>query len=372
MNGLLQLAKKTIEKNIFYDRVVAAPEGPGVDHKEYLHIWPRDSLMVALELKNSNVRLAKKIVKSVLDLPTDNGLLYQRYELDGTPDPRAWCNGDGVRQLDQDALKLVSVAEFSGLKFDKDRLWECYNSLLNNLKDKKTSTDVWEQKRGHFFYTNATLIWGLKSAEKIFPRSKKKHKKILKGLIKELNSYYDKKLKSFVKSLDERIIDLEVVLGINILFELNLVKSKKMLKRILSTLKMVEKELCVDVNGSKIPIRYKDDFWNGESVGPNGNGRPWPMGSAMISQAYSNLSKIASKLGEDRLSLKARKESKRWLNYVKNSPNIERFPEQINFDGSLPQHGPKNLTWCASEVIKANRLHSSNLKIRRKVRFKSN
>ena len=68
MNGLLKLAMQTIEQNIFYDRVVAAPEGPGTDHKEYLHIWPRDSLMVALELKNSNPELAEKIVKSVLAL----------------------------------------------------------------------------------------------------------------------------------------------------------------------------------------------------------------------------------------------------------------------------------------------------------------
>ena len=36
MNGLLKLAIQTIEQNIFYNRVVAAPEGPGTDHKEYL------------------------------------------------------------------------------------------------------------------------------------------------------------------------------------------------------------------------------------------------------------------------------------------------------------------------------------------------
>jgi GH15 family glucan-1,4-alpha-glucosidase len=89
MNGLLKLAHKTIKENIFHDRVVAAFEGLGIEHKEYLHVWPRDSLMVALELKNSNPLLAKKIVETILSLPTENGLFYQRYELDGTPDAKA-------------------------------------------------------------------------------------------------------------------------------------------------------------------------------------------------------------------------------------------------------------------------------------------
>jgi len=363
MDGLLNSALQTIKENIFHNRVVAAAEGPGIDHKEYLHVWPRDSLMVALELKYFNRSLAKKIVETILDLPTENGLFYQRYELDGTPDAKAWCNGDGNRQLDQDALKLVAVAKFPRLKFDEDKLKQCYESLLKHIVDNKTVTDVWEQKKGHFFYTHATLIWGLKSAEKIFPESKKRHKKILKKLIKDLDSYYDENLKSFVKGLEERIIDLEVVLGLNILFELNLIKTKENIEKVLSTLQVIEDELSVNIRNFKIPIRYKDDFWNGESVGHNGNGRPWPMGAAMISQAYSYVSVVALSLGEYKLVKKSLKHAKRWLNYVKKLPNIEKFPEQIDFDGSLPQFGPKNLTWCASEIIKADRLYSRMIKI---------
>jgi GH15 family glucan-1,4-alpha-glucosidase len=264
--------------------------------------------------------------------------------------------------LDQDALKLVAVAEFPRLKFDKKKLKQCYESLLKYLVDNKTVTDVWEQKRGHFFYTHAALIWGLKSAEKIFTKPKRKHKKILKKLIRDLDSYYDKNLNSFVKSLEERIIDLEVVLGLNILFELNLIKTKEKIKKVISTLQAVENELSVNIRKLKIPLRYKGDFWNGECVGPNGNGRPWPMGSAMISQAYSHVSRVALSLGEYDLARKSLHDTKRWLNYVKKLPNIEKFPEQIDFDGSLPQFGPKNLTWCASEIIKAHRLYSEIIK----------
>jgi GH15 family glucan-1,4-alpha-glucosidase len=358
--SMIPLALSTIKKNTTSRyNVIAAPEGPGTDHKEYLHVWPRDAIFVALELKNFDRRTAEKVVENVLALPTDNGLFYQRYELDGKPDPRAWCNGDGSRQLDQDALRFVAVSKFPGLKIDLEKLKESYTALLNQIKDKKTTTDVWEQKKGYFFYTTAALIWGLKCAEKIIPGAKDQHKDVLKQMMDSLDSFYDEKLKSFVKSPSEKIIDLEVVLGLNILFEsgLELFNTKEELLKVLSTLKAIEKELCVTVGKSKIPIRYKNDFWNGESVGANGSGRPWPMGAAMISQTYNHVADAALTIGEYELAREALENVHKWLGYVKSLPNIHVFPEQIDYDGSLPKLAPKPLTWCAAEVMKAERLY---------------
>ncbi|MEM5794411.1 MAG: hypothetical protein QXS48_00770 [Candidatus Aenigmatarchaeota archaeon] len=359
MTEIIKIALETITKNIGKNHsLVAALEGPGFEHKEYFHVWPRDAFFVALELENFDRKTARKIAEFVLNLPTDNGLFYQRYEVDGKPDPNAWCNGDSNRQLDQDALRFVVVSIIKGLKVDLKKLKESYKALLEQIKSKKPSVDVWEQKKGYFFYTTSALIWGIKCAEKIFGENKE-DKKILDELIESLESFYDKKIKSFVKSPSERIVDLEVVLGLNILFEseLEFLKKKENLERILSTLEKVEEELCVKVKGVKIPLRYKDDFWNGETISGKGSGRPWPMGCALITQAYCYLARNAFEVKAYEIALKALKGAKKWINYMRKIPNVYYFPEQIDFDGSLPKYCPKPLTWCAAEFMKAERVY---------------
>jgi len=270
------------------------------------------------------------------------------------PDDRAWCNGDGTRQLDQDALRFVALAKFPRIA-ENNGIGKFYDAFLRQIKNATPSTDVWEQKRGYFFYTSAAIIWGLKSIEKLIPSSKK-HEKILNEIIKSLDSFFDEKLKSFVKSPSEKIIDLEVVLALNVLFESGIFNTKENIEKALSTLRAVEGEIVVTVGNSKIPIRYKEDFWNGESVGQNGSGRPWPMGIAFISQAYSHVAKAALSIGEKKIAEDALKDACRWLSYLKTVPNIDKFPEEIDFDGSLPKLVAKPLTWCAAEIVKAERL----------------
>ena len=323
-----------------------------------------------MELKNFDSKLAESIVKNMLQLPTDNGLFYQRYKIDGKSDPMAWCNSDGHRQLDQDALRFVVISKFPNIKLNQKMLKESYNAFLMQIKNKFTSTDVWEQKRGYFFYSTATLIWGLTCAEKVIQESKKQHENILKELIESIDLFYDEKLKSFVKSPSEKIIDLEILLGLNVLFEsgLELFNTKEKLLRVLSTLKVIEKELCVKIGKIEIPIRYKNDPWNGEYVGNNGNCRPWPMGVAIISQTYSHVVNVALKVGEYEIVVEALKNANKWFEYIKDIPNIHHFPEQIEYDGSLPKLVPKPLTWCASEIIKAERLY---LDILQRIQFYS-
>jgi len=86
MNNLSKLgtaALKVIESNTTPEfSVIAAPNGPVQgDHKEYVHSWPRDTIFVALEMRHLDEKLAEKMVENLMNLPTDNGLFYQRYEL---------------------------------------------------------------------------------------------------------------------------------------------------------------------------------------------------------------------------------------------------------------------------------------------------
>lgn len=353
ITGLVPKALNVISENTTDNfGVFAAPDG----HEMYLHFWPRDTIFIALELRKSSPKLSKKIVEATLNFPTDKGLFYQRYDPDCSPDPDGWANEDGKRQLDQDALKFVSLVEFDNLNLNKAEIKESYYSFLDQIKRKLTSMDVWEQKTGYFFYSTATIIWGLKSVEKAFPEFKKTHKKVLKGIIESLDSFYDEELGSFVKSTDEKILDLEVILGLNVLFDAEVDFDRKDLEKILSTLEAVEREIVVDFGDYKIPIRFKDDFWNGEIVGDSGIGRPWPMGTAMISQLYANCARLAGDLGDFDLEKQCLRNSERWLKYIKKVPSIHEFPEQIKRDGSVPALIPRPLTWCAAEILKAERL----------------
>jgi GH15 family glucan-1,4-alpha-glucosidase len=354
MDNILPLALDAIRRNVTRDfGVIAAPNGPG---SEYMHIWPRDSIFVALEVMRHDNKLAERIVERIVNLPHDDGMLYQRYNPDGKPDPNGWCNHEKARQLDQDALKFVALSHFPGT-IGRDKLLRFYRELLKRIKNRDSSTDVWEQKRGYFFYTTASLIWGLLSIEKIVPGIGSNHRSILKDLIKSIDSFYDEGLKSFVKSPSERIIDLEVVLGLNVLFESDLNILDRDLQRVVSTLEALEDELCYVVCGIKIPIRYKGDFWNGEFVSEEGDCRPWPMGCAMISQTYSHVADRALKSGDYEMYEKSLRNAKRWLEYLKMIPNIKHFPEQIDYDGSMPRCVPRPLTWCAAEMMKAERLY---------------
>jgi GH15 family glucan-1,4-alpha-glucosidase len=358
ITGLVPKALDVISKNTTKDYgIVAATKGPGMNGGEYLHIWPRDSIFIVLELMKSNKDFSSKIAKNLLSLPTNDGLFYQRYELDGSPDPDGWCNVDGRRQLDQDAMKFVLLAEVPSLEFDREKLKKSYFSFIGQIKNKNTSFDVWEQKSGYFFYSTATIIWGLKSVNKIFPELNDNHARLLSDLVDSLNRFFDEERGSFVKDFSERIVDLEVVLGLNVLFDAEVRFDERDLDRILSTLKVIEEELTVDFGDYKVPLRYKGDFWNGEVVGESGIGRPWPMGTAMISQLYANCAKLAGELGKTDIEEKCLEESKRWLEYVKKTKNIEEFPEQVKkSDGSIPDMSPRPLTWCAAEVLKAERL----------------
>jgi GH15 family glucan-1,4-alpha-glucosidase len=370
MEDIAILAFDAIKRNITKHGVIAATQSPGKDHKDYWHIWPRDSIFVALEIANFDRIFAEKIVESIINLPHDNGMFYQRYEQDSIPDPHGWCNDDDSRQLDQDALKFVALARLPNIKFNRKDIKNSYKELLSRIENRCPSTDVWEQKRGYFFYTTATLIWGLRSAEKILPKSAARHSRILRELVNSLEAFYDEKMQSYVKSPSERIMDLELALGINILFEsgAKVFDSHKKLMRVISTLESVERELCHSISNVKIPIRYKGDVWNGETWGPSIVCRPWPMGCAIISQSYCHAAKAALEMNCYDLFLKSLKNAERWLNYARSVPNIESFPEQIDYDGSMPEFVPRALSWCAAEIIKAERMFQES---RRKVRQRS-
>ncbi len=360
MHHLESMALTCIEENCRKNGIVAAKQGPksiqnGQIHEEYIHIWPRDAALVALELTKINKLAGELQINAICNLPTINGILFQRYELNGSPDEFAWCNEQGKHQLDQDALKLFAASKSKA--GNKSKMYTSFLSLLEKVREKEKSTDIWEQKQGYFLYTTTALILGLKAGEEMFG-STIESKELISNLKKSIEAFYCTKKHSFIKSPleQESTLDLEVVLALNLLLENDIFSGSKFILKCINTLQAVERELARPVCDVSIPIRFKDDFWNGEAVGENGTGRPWPMGCAMISQCYSQIARKAQNLNNFLIQAFAVEKAKFWLLQFENCPNIHLFPEQVDFDGSIPKTAPKNLTWCAAEYLKAKRL----------------
>ncbi|MBI5229278.1 hypothetical protein HY991_04145 [Candidatus Micrarchaeota archaeon] len=346
--------------NLKQGALVAASSGPVTEgHADYYHVWPRDAVLCALELCERNQPQGKQIIQWIIDLPTEKGLLLQRYEISGEPDPKGWCNAEGTRQLDQDALKFVGVSTiYDELSQEqKNKMHSDYVQFINAVKSKQSSTDVWEQKQGYFFYTTAALVWGVEKGNEIFGGE---NEVLLKELVESINHFYNPVLQSFVKGPNEKYVDLEIVLGINILLQTHYFRNEPFLKKAISSLNIFEEDLVVEGNGFIAPIRYNKDFWDGEKVGSEGIGRPWPMGCALLSQTYSRLAVLAAELNQEATAIECSKKANYWLTQLEKMPFCHAFPEQVDVDGHIPENSPKPLAWAAAEYLRAKRLVESH------------
>ncbi len=358
-------ALQVIKNNVTESGIAAATSGPVSNgHREYLHVWPRDAILCALEWIDYEPQKAYDSIEAVCKLQlNDAGLFYQRYEFDGKPDEFGWTNSHGNYQIDQDALMLVGASKLPKNKLNdklNQTIYLHYLNLIKYIEKENTATDVWEQKRGYFFYTTSALIWGLECAEVLFENEKlsPNHFKIKNKLIESLTGFYNKPMNAYVKSPEEPIMDLEVILGLVILNYTSVAKNnEKFLLNQLNSLFVFENELMVKVGSGAAPIRYDGDFWNGEIVGASGIGRPWPMGTCLLSSAYSLAAMNSKKMNSVNLYNYCINKSKINLELVKRIPHANKFVEQIDKNEFVPANGPVGLSWAASEYLRAIKLH---------------
>ncbi|NYZ74671.1 hypothetical protein H0O03_00185, partial [Candidatus Micrarchaeota archaeon] len=350
-------ALEAVSANACQAGIAAAAIGPNAPdgHAEYVHVWPRDAALAALELVNSDAAAAKSVAGALCSLKRDSEfLLFQRYELNGDPDPRGWCNEKGKRQLDQDALVFLAAQKL-GLAAPIKSI----GALLTEVEAGTPSTDVWEQKQGYFFYTSCALACGINAAAKLAPEQKLRCKNVVSMLAQSLDSFWNNELKCFTKT-PNGTIDFEAALGITLLLQFKPFNPDfRFLCRSLLTLDKIERELSVRVGCSKALIRYKEDFWDGERVGPAGIGRPWPMGNLFVSEAYSLLAIEFSRLKNKKIAELCRRKARAWLAAAEELPGFNEFPEQVDPEGFVPASSPKKLSWCAAEYLKATRLLAS-------------
>lgn len=161
----------------------------------YSYMWPRDGAITAQALDRAGYGglarkflefCTQKIVKynysaSIL---SDTGFLMHKYNPDGSVGSswHAWSRNEEMMlpiQEDETALVLCAIGRHYALHRDIEAIRSLYSPFVTEaadfllaFRDERTglplpSYDLWEEQRGVFTYTTATVIAGLHAAAKL-------------------------------------------------------------------------------------------------------------------------------------------------------------------------------------------------------------
>lgn len=161
----------------------------------YCYMWPRDGAVVAQALDRAGYGLlarrffefcTQKAVKFnySANILADSGFLMHKYNPDGSVGSswHSWLEGDEMVfpiQEDETALVIWALWEHYTVHRDIEELRPFYSpfveeaaDFLLNFRDDRTglpmpSWDLWEERRGIFTYTAATVIAGLVAAARL-------------------------------------------------------------------------------------------------------------------------------------------------------------------------------------------------------------
>lgn len=283
--------------------IVASPE---VDEEfsqcgRYAYCWPRDAVFItrALDILKMNSEASKFYNVFCKMTQSKNGMWEQRFYTDGKLAP-SWGY-----QVDETASVVYGV--YTHYEYTKDEeflknnlqvcekaitfLKKYVNDLFEETYKYKLSYDIWEENEGVHFYSLISILAAFDSILKIygvlgknisdFENNRLKEEKINKnkneiGILQiELKKYieekmYDDNRKSYVKSLNDRRIDISL-LGSVVPFKVFSSKEKK----ISNTIENINMNLRTYTGGY---LRYENDHYR--------NGSPWVISNLWMTLYY--------------------------------------------------------------------------------------
>ena len=283
--------------------IVASPE---VDEEfsqcgRYAYCWPRDAVFItrALDILKMNSEASKFYNVFCKKTQSKNGMWEQRFYTDGKLAP-SWGY-----QVDETASVVYGV--YTHYEYTKDEeflknnlqvcekaitfLKKYVNDLFEETHKYKLSYDIWEENEGVHFYSLISILAAFDSILKIygvlgknisdFENNRLKEEKINKnkneiGMLQiELKKYieekmYDDNRKSYVKSLNDRRIDISL-LGSVVPFKVFSSKEKK----ISNTIENINMNLRTYTGGY---LRYENDHYR--------NGSPWVISNLWMTLYY--------------------------------------------------------------------------------------
>ncbi|GCE47291.1 glucoamylase [Thermosporothrix hazakensis] len=165
--------------------ILAANDGDVQEfsNDSYSYMWPRDGALVANALSHAGYgEPTRSFFHFCNDVLTEGGYLLQKYNPDHSwgSSWEAWIDGEGQPQLpiqeDETALVIYSLWQHYQRFHDIEFVAALFRSLIVRAADfmvsyrdprtglPQASYDLWEERRGIFTFTTATVYAGLKAA----------------------------------------------------------------------------------------------------------------------------------------------------------------------------------------------------------------
>lgn len=151
----------------------------------YTYVWPRDGAFIAIALDQANIHeVTRRFFEFCTRTQTVDGYLLHKYNPDGSPGSswHPWYRGGEAQmpiQEDETALVIAALWKHFERTQDFEFLQDMYEhfvkkagQFLTEFREKATglplpSYDPWEEHRGIFTYTVATVVAGLEAAAQI-------------------------------------------------------------------------------------------------------------------------------------------------------------------------------------------------------------
>ncbi len=336
----------------------------------YTYMWPRDGALAVLAMNRSlYADTAKQFFNFCKDLLTDEGYMMHKYNPDGSIGS-SWHPKfqHGEIQLpiqeDETALPIFALNDFFKVFDALEYVNELYEPFIKraarfimNYVDKSTglplpSYDLWEEHRGVFSYTVATVYGGMNAAanlaESIGNDQEAEIFHLFARRIKEtaLKYLYSEEHHRFLKSVtfgDDNVLEENATVDASLSFVWRMGLLPANDPRVISTMKAIYDTLWV-----KGPIgglaRYENDYYQREFASekhPEIIGNPW-----IVTTLWYALWKIEIAKKEEDLQ-----EVIKFLDWVVDRTNEAGIlPEQVDpFDGRSLSVAP--LTWSHAEFV---------------------
>ena len=281
------------------------------DH--YSYMWPRDGALVAMAaIWAGYPEMVTQFFYFCENSITDKGFLLHKYNPDGSVGSswHAWVE-NGRPQLpiqeDETALVVCALWEYYQKQRDFTFVQYCYRGFIKPAADfmltyieeqfglPQPSYDLWEERRGIFTYTAATVFAALQAAARfaeLLGEDEKQHTYAAAADTMQqaiLTHLYDQNLKRFIRGFlvnpdGSYRKDTTLESSLWSLFAFGVLPAND--ERIISTMRALEEGLWVKTGVGGF-ARYTDDYYFQKSKDiENVPGNPWLICTLWLSQWY--------------------------------------------------------------------------------------
>lgn len=334
----------------------------------YTYVWPRDGAFVSLALDNAGFgEISRRFFEFCTRVQTPDGYLLHKYNPDGSVGSswHPWFR-DNESQLpiqeDETALVLYSLCKHFEQSQDFEFLQKIYESFLKkaaqflcDFREDETglplpSYDLWEEHRGIFTYTVATVIAGLQAAaqmsqmlghhmhsEKYHNAADEMKQAMLFHLFDEETGRFVKKIKRKGNRTIER--DLTPDASLAMIWKLGVLPPDD--PRVVSTMNQLQSMLSVKTEVGGL-ARYTNDFYQSAAhPSPDVPGNPWIITTLWDTQWRITRAKTRAELEEAKQGID-------WV--VSKASGSGILPEQLHPTSGAPL-SVAPLTWSHATYV---------------------